>query len=526
MMCDEKLGKTVPFAQASVEQMAARREARAREQREELSRGGDRRCVVCICMNIAGPRKRGGLIDAAFLDAVRCFFLKLSKRHSTAQYGAELRFINENTGIEALISLDADAAELKRICVEIEEEHQAGRLFDIDVIAKNGAKLGRSEPRKCLICSENASVCARSRAHSVQELEMRTREMLERRLADFLGESAMGMLMAEVNITPKPGLVDANNSGANTDMNRETFLRSALALRPFFIRMAELSIAYAEKQDDAAFEAYVGELKKLGVEAEKAMLKATGGVNTHRGAVYSLGLLVSAAALNFARGVFSADESGLRGVGLEELRELGGLGLAKNCTRTAAELACALGDNSEGSSNGAIVREKYGVDGPVQQAQQGFPLALLAKAAKEEYYNRYGSEHEELAWAYALIRVMAVMDDNNALKRGGRAGADYVKKRASELASFAMRADPSEFNAALLELDAELIERNISCGGAADMLALALFLDGLDTLSAPLERPVFNDERERGEKYVLISGEPGVGGTSFCKTLFSKLLEV
>ena len=345
-MNNEKHIKTTEFAQASVEQMAARREARAAEQREKLSGGGEQRCVVCICMNIAGPQKRGGLIDAAFLDALNCFFAMLRERRSPAQNGVALRFINENTGIEALISLDEDAAELKRICVEIEEKHRAGRLFDMDVIAKNGAKLGRSEPRKCLICSENASVCARSRAHSVEELKKRTHELLERWLADFLGGSAMAALSSEVNITPKPGLVDANNSGANPDMNRETFHISAMALRHFFIRMAELSIAYAEKQDDAAaLEAYVGELKKLGVEAEKAMLKATGGVNTHRGAVYSLGLLVSAAALDLARGVFSADESGLRGIGLGELKEVGGLGLAKNCTRTAAELARALGDN-------------------------------------------------------------------------------------------------------------------------------------------------------------------------------------
>lgn len=468
------------FAPASVEQMAARREARAAEQRELLAGGGENRCAVCIGMNIAGPNKRSGLIDAAFLDALACF-IREAAAEGVLCGEFELRFINENTGIEALMGLDADAQKLKGICVRIEESHPAGRLFDMDVIAKNGVKLGRSEPRKCLICSENASVCARSRAHSVEELQNKTSELLKGFLIGRFADAAANALVSEVNITPKPGLVDRLNSGANSDMDASTFVRSAEALRPFFARMAELTIEFARSgKTDETSENFFTKLRKTGVAAEKAMLDATGGVNTHRGAIYSLGLLMSAAAHELMVGVFGADESGICGEPAD------GSGFIKRCIETAAAFARCLGDNSTASSNGAKMREKYGVEGPVQQAQQGFPLAMLAKNAKCEYYNRNRQADETLAWAYALIRVMAVMDDNNALRRGGEEGAAFVKKRASELAALALRVDSAEFNEALLELDAELIERNISCGGAADMLALALFLEQLEALFAPL----------------------------------------
>lgn len=466
------------FAPASVEQMAARRERRVSEQREMLERGGENRCVVCIGMNIAGPNKRSGLIDAAFLDAVLHLMMSagigkmLEARDGS---GAELRFINENTGIEALIALDMSPEKLKRICVEIEEQHPAGRLFDMDVIAKNGEKLGRSEPRKCFICAKNASVCARSRAHTVEELQKAVQRMLSYWLARKIGLLAKNALYSEVHITPKPGLVDENNSGANTDMDAELFERSAESLQMYYERIAASTIQYCcGEKNDASAKEFFSSLRSLGIDAEKAMLDATGGVNTHRGAIYSLGLLASAAAHDIASGIFAADECGLRG------KLPNGYDLADSLVRTAAELARSLGDNSTATSNGAKMREKYGVEGPVQQAQQGFPLAMLAKAAKGEYYNRHGRGGSELAWAYALIRVMAVMDDNNALKRGGEEGAAFVKNRASELASLAMRLDPAEFNAALLEFDAELIERNISCGGAADMLALALFLEEIE----------------------------------------------
>ena len=468
------------FTPASVERMAERREKRVLEQREMLDRGGESRCVVCIGLNIAGPNKRGGLIDAAFAEAVECFVSNAGIHKAIADgNGVELHIVNENTGIEALIALDADAAEMKRICVEIEERHPVGRLFDMDVIAKNGLKLGRSEPRKCLICSENASICARSRAHSVEELQKRTGEMLAEHFANMLAKAAENALVSEVNVTPKPGLVDRLNSGANADMDAGTFLRSAAALRPFFASMAKLAIGYAQGgSTEADSKEFFARLRKIGLDAEEAMLLATGGVNTHRGAVYSLGLLVCAAAYNTARGVFHADESGFRGVRIEDIAP------AENCVRTAAAFALALGDNCAPTSNGAKTRKKYGVSGPVQQAQAGFPLAMLAKNAEAEYYNRYGETGEPLALPYALISVMAVMDDNNALRRGGEEGAEFVKKRASELSSLAMRVDPAELHRALLEFDAELIERNISCGGAADMLALALFLKGMEDACA------------------------------------------
>lgn len=106
-----------------------------------------------------------------------------------------------------------------------------------------------------------------------------------------IGDLAYEALLAEVNATPKPGLVDRANAGAHTDMDHGTFLLSAEALRPWFREFARLGEASAPK----APEAVLPSLRPAGIAAEEAMFAATGGVNTHKGAIFSLGLLTTAA---------------------------------------------------------------------------------------------------------------------------------------------------------------------------------------------------------------------------------------
>ena len=458
----EKCGSEV-----KVLEMALRREERAEQQLELLERCGADGCVVCLNMNIAGPVKRSGLADNAFLSAVRAlkaaFFVQENGQESPL---VSSLFINRRTGIEALFALKGDAEQIKNRCVEIEEASPAGRLFDIDVIVQGGRKLARNAPRKCLICGENAYVCARSRAHSVPELQAKTRELLGEALAEETAEFAVRALEAEVHVTPKSGLVDEINNGANPDMDIAMFERSAETLRPFFREIA-LSVLAAGK--DALYsEELASRLREIGLAAENAMLTATGGINTHRGAIYSIGLLTAARAACVAFTGIPAEDAAEDSLFPEP---------AENCRLIAALLARSLGDGTYPESKGAVVRKKYGVGGAVEQAAAGFPLAEVAKRAKTEYDNNLKEKaHETLGWAVGLIAVMAQLDDNNALRRGGKDGANFVKTRAAELLEYAKTASSEELRAALTEFDTELTERNISCGGAADMLAAGIFL--------------------------------------------------
>ena len=288
-------------------EMAERREKRAAEQQDMLARCG--LPLVCINMNIAGPVKRGALIDWAFFRALNA---------AANSFKGKIRgfaFTNEKTGIEAMLAVDAAAESLKKQAESIEKEFPEGRLFDIDVIGTDGLKLSRNVPRKCLICGQPAAACARSRTHSAEELRKATAELLKKAAAQHYSELAAQALIREVHTTPKPGLVDENNSGANDDMDAALFELSTEAVQPFFAQMAKIALDAVctaasgfsgDFSGGAAFggsilpNGAVSRLKQTGILAEKAMLTATGGVNTHRGAIFSIGLSVCAAALSAA----------------------------------------------------------------------------------------------------------------------------------------------------------------------------------------------------------------------------------
>lgn len=215
-------------------EMAERREKRAAEQQDMLARCG--LPLVCINMNIAGPVKRGALIDWAFFRALNA---------AANGFKGKIRgfaFTNEKTGIEAMLAVDAAAENLKKQAESIEKEFPEGRLFDIDVIGTDGLKLSRNVPRKCLICGQPAAACARSRTHSAEELRKATAELLKKAAAQHYSELAAQALIREVHTTPKPGLVDENNSGANDDMDAALFELSTEAVQPFLRRWQKLRL--------------------------------------------------------------------------------------------------------------------------------------------------------------------------------------------------------------------------------------------------------------------------------------------
>ncbi|MBQ6248242.1 MAG: citrate lyase holo-[Kiritimatiellae bacterium] len=281
------------FGEADVAAMAARREKRAAEQRDMLLRNPGC-CLVSITLNIAGPVKRTGLTD-------RLFFREATEAlNAVAEAEFPIRdglLIEADTGTEALFAVKGDPEKIKAICVGVEERDAAARLADIDVIGPDGDKAARPTPRKCLICGEDARVCARSRAHGVNELQRATAELIRERIAFEAANLAHRALMEEVAVTPKPGLVDRNNSGANPDMDIEMFRASANALSPYFKEMALAVLGAGQGEcplfiDASRFgEKLAAKLRTVGLEAEKAMLAATGGVNTHRGAIWSIGLM-------------------------------------------------------------------------------------------------------------------------------------------------------------------------------------------------------------------------------------------
>ena len=396
--------------------MLLARDRRASRQAALLSRYG--RPVISFTMNIAGPVKDSPLIRYAFRSGLRQL-----EALPCAQLCREVIF--EPTGPEALLVYETqDARLLKAFCIRLESEGEAGRLFDLDVLDANGEKLSRETGRTCLVCGGPVSVCSRSRAHGLEAITARTRTILEAFAAETLAEMAENALLAEVHFTPKPGLVDEANNGAHRDMDVPLFERSAHALRPCFEEFVRLGIQGASP----------AALQQAGVRAEQAMFAATGGVNTHKGAIYSGALLLHAAGR-----LLSGEEEG---------------NLCELAAQTAAAIPAPTG------THGAAVRAQCG--GICTEAVSGYPTAQAVLR-----------QLRQSGPLDALLLSMSRLDDSTLWHRGGAEGAQLVRSRAADI----LAAPASEREARTRRLDAELIERNLSPGGSADLLAMAFFLE-------------------------------------------------
>ena len=407
----------MPIVNVTLEDILRARDARADAQRRLLQ--VHRLPLVSFTMNIAGPVKSSPLIELAF-DAGLVALCSALGQPVTAE------IIRPATGCEALLVYDRPAAALKAACLTLETTVPIGRLYDLDVLDVDGSKLSRPEPRTCLICGGPVTVCSRSRAHGLDAIMSRTREILADFAAGYLADLAAKALTEEVRLTPKPGLVDERNSGAHNDMDLPLFLRSIDALTPHFRQITALSLSGA---DAAALQA-------AGLEAEAAMFRTTGGVNTHKGALFSFSVLLA------ALGRYLSD---------------GGDVFAH-----AAALAAELTPPQD--THGAAVTLRHQVGGARSEALAGFPTARKAAALLQT--------HDPLT---VLLWLMAHTEDTNLYHRGGAEGAAFVKAQAA-----AILAAPPEQRVTLTQaLDDALIDRWLSPGGSADLLALALFLNDI-----------------------------------------------
>lgn len=443
-------GKILTGAPVELMKMLSRREARVLEQKEALKTGCP--SIISFCLNIPGPVKNFPLAEKAFSEGCAALL---------AEFGSSLSLFKKNnseTGCEAVFLCTRSARETKAVTVAIEEEHPLGRLFDMDVLSGEG-HVSRSElqlsTRKCLLCGRDASVCGRSRAHGVEELQQKVADMLETyfsvQAAGEMAEKAYRAMLQEVNVTPKPGLVDLHDNGAHTDMDPETFFRSAAALR---LRISELYLI-GRKNADETPETVFALLRETGLQAEKDMFAATGGVNTHKGLLFSIALLAGAA------GRLQAGSG--KPLAIEEWKE------------EASRLGrCALADLD---TDMAACYRHCGAVGARGEAANGFPSVInIALPVFTETFSSGASFN--FAAVRTLIALIASVEDSNLLRRGGKEKAFFRRKQAETLLP---RLTEENYRETVSRLNEEYIADNISPGGCADLLALALFLTACTT---------------------------------------------
>lgn len=439
--------------EVGVADMMEARERRAALQRRLLRAHGAP--LVCLTMNIAGPVKVTRDVERAFenaLEALEAQFMREGSVRAREQ-------VRAFTGFEAFFVVAGISVQtLKRLMCEVEDESPVGRLLDADVIGLDGEKLSRADVglpvRRCLLCGEEAPLCARSRAHSAQALFERAGEIirddLSARYARRVGQSAQRALLYEAAVTPKPGLVDRTNSGAHRDMDFFTFLDSAAVLPSYFEDCAREGMRRQEARPAEVFE----ELQRRGARAERAMRAATGGVNTHKGAIFSLGVVCGALGMLYGRragemdGVEPGDVLALCGEMTHEA-------VGKKLSSLTSENARTFGEH---------LYVEHGLAGVRGEAAAGFPSVERAALPAFRAARGAGMSVNDAGVA-ALLALMAHAEDSNVIRRGGLARARTLMREAET----AQVADAKA-------MDQRLIAENISPGGCADLLAVTFLL--------------------------------------------------
>ena len=397
------------------------------------------------------------LDDAA--DTQMLLDLDLFRRHIAPALGATVRFV----GTEPTDQLTRRYNQLM---------HEALKdVREINRLEKDGNAVSASRVRKAM-----------------EEGDMNTIRQLvpPTTLPYIIAHLATQALQAELDTTPKPGLVDKDNNGAHRDMDHALMQLSINTLHPYFVRLAFLGFADTLPSHTV--------IRDAGIEAEKAMLEATNGVNTHKGALFSMGLAVVAAAYEEKK---AAANKEVRGKEREE-EYLSSLQL------TIKALAASFPDTSgtHGSKAKQLSNGTTTIKGALDNAREGYEKLF---AEWLPFYNERRKSHDAHALHKTLLRIMCDLDDTNVIYRTNVVTAEEVKQEARALlASFeeAYAAEDKEKCAsaieekcasaieekcastellALKDMDRRYTERNISPGGAADMLSLTVFIGSIQT---------------------------------------------
>lgn len=383
------------------------------------------------------------LDDAA--DTQMLLDLDLFRRHIAPALGATVRFV----GTEPTDQLTRRYNELMHeVLTDVRE---------ISRLEKEGNAVSASRVRKAMEQGDMSTI---------RQLVPPTT------LPYIIAHLATQALQAELDTTPKPGLVDKDNNGAHRDMDYALMQRSIHTLHPYFVQLALLGFADTLPSHTS--------IRDIGIEAERAMLAATNGVNTHKGALFSMGLVVVAAA-HEERKIAANEEQILK-------ERNGGEDVLVSLQTTIKALAASFPDTNgtHGSKAKLLSKGTTTIKGALDNAREGYEMLF---AEWLPFYIERRKEHDAHTLHKTLLRIMCDLDDTNVIYRTDLATAEEVKQEARALLDSFSKAHTAEDKEkriaaellALKDMDKRYTARNISPGGAADMLSLTIFIGSIQT---------------------------------------------
>ncbi|PMD72079.1 triphosphoribosyl-dephospho-CoA synthase CitG [Companilactobacillus nuruki] len=261
-----------------------------------------------------------------------------------------------------------------------------------------------------------------------------------------LANKALKALLYEVDVQPKPGLVDPVDHSTHLDMDVFTFIDSAVSLRPYLEEFAQAGIDFKGNDLTELFKS----IRPIGIKAEKTMFAATGGINTHKGAIFSLGILLAAAGYD-VDDIQQTTKKMLKGLTENDFKDL---------------------DTKKNLTNGEKMYLKYGITGIRGEAEKGYPVVFEKSLPylKNHFGNDFG-----MSLLDTLMMIVSESYDSNVVKRGNLDSLKNVQKYAQDILSKG-GCSSSEGHELLADMNSYCTENNLSLGGSADLLIITIFL--------------------------------------------------
>jgi len=344
---------------------------------------------------------------------------------------------------------------IKQICEDFEESHPLGRFVDVDLNDQHGNTISSGKSKLCFFCREKPAIeCRHENTHGFDELRsFMFSEMdkynwrkREEKIAKKLSVFAQQAILAEISLTPKPGLVDQYSSGSHLDMNYQTFVDSTAAISFWFAELVREGFSF----HDGDLTKALPRLRKIGLQMESAMFEATGNVNTQKGVIFLIGLSLFACGKMFSKNDhFQA----------EEFRSII-QGICKDLVKKEMD-----NSTSSGKSHGEKIFLKYGFSGARGEAESG--LATVFNFGLPQLFQSENPDDETLTKCF--LAIAANNNDTNILFRSNPEVLSTFKSLS--------RAALEDFNptnySALIDV---CKQENISPGGSADLLAVSIFV--------------------------------------------------
>lgn len=422
-----------------------------------------------------GRNKNNHFAKKLFLEAKRSIKIELFSQNNSIT--AEKNLANP-AGEFYLLATNIDCKVLKKLAVQIESRHKFGRFFDFDIYNRKNKSIGRNElgfpPRSCLLCENPAKLCIRKNNHSRQELK----SFIDKKKLEFdnyiekntlkwekeVEKIAYKSIIREIFTTPKPGLVDLNNQGSHNDMDVGTFLKSSYTIKKYFAKFFRCGF----NAKDNLFSI----LKSIGREAEKEMFKATDGVNTQKGIIFSFALIIAAYGRVLAEADFIFSEM-VTDSACNKVKKWTA-GLVKKELNTAVKMAANNNQKTylyEDLTHGQLIYLKYGFSGARGEAESGFEnvrkygLPVLKKHLKSQ-------ADWNTASIQTLISLMSEVNDTNILYRSNSDILKKIKERAADIKK-AKGILTEKGRKEYYNLIKYMESNSLSPGGSADLLAVS-----------------------------------------------------